>query len=157
MKKLLWNSMLDADLNTKYWYYLNSSYNTKNFWVKVFLLIVAAGQLLSLLFTQKQFFWTLLSVLTASIALFHLFVDWGKSIEKCYMLQKEWTYIKDKYDILWSKFRDKKINDDELEQQYTQLKAKENDISYMESGLPQKKELIRKCHQEVLSTRGLSN
>ena len=156
MKKILWESMLDAEMNVRYWQHLSRKYNGIDLLVKIFLVFTSSCTVLSWLFiSEVQLAWKVFSTISASIALFHLFVNWGKSIEKCYMLQKEWTYIKNKYDILWLKLRNERIEDCELEQQYTQLKEKENDISYMESGLPYKKELIRKCQKEVLRSRGL--
>lgn len=147
--------MLDADLNSRYWYHLGAKYRAKNFFIKLVLLIMTSVTALSFLFTKHELIWIIFSTAAALLALFHLLLNWEKLIEKCYLVRKEWNAVKEQYEILWAKFKNKQISDNEIERDYSALKQRENYITYIESDLPYKNRLIRKCQKEVLNSRGL--
>ncbi|MBU4472797.1 MAG: hypothetical protein KJ842_01405 [Candidatus Omnitrophica bacterium] len=157
MRKAIWDSFLDADMNVRYWAHLSRIYHIRNMWVKIFVSITASGTVLSWLFiSNNPCLWKTLSTIAALVAIVQLFLGWEGCLEKMYSLEKEWVQIKNDYELLWIALRNKKKSASELEENYKQLKVRETNLLYIGHGLPTNKgKLIRKCQMEVLSSRGL--
>ncbi len=47
IEKAIWDSLLDADLNIRYWGYLSRRYYCINRFIKIFLAIIASGTVAS--------------------------------------------------------------------------------------------------------------
>ena len=43
MRKEIWNSMLDADMNARYWGELSRTYYSREKWAKIFLAVMASN------------------------------------------------------------------------------------------------------------------
>jgi hypothetical protein len=156
MKTDLWNSLLDAELNEKYWSHLSRRYYNRDKFVKIFLAVMASGTVASWGIWQKfEIIWKTLSGLSALVAIALPILNLSKKINDLSQLSQKWTEIRSDYELLWLDFNKTHKNEEQIMREYKIIKAKENKTSELESNLPNDKKLIEKCYDEVLISRGL--
>lgn len=156
MIKDLWDSMLDADMNVRYWDHLNRRFYKRDKNVKIFLAIMASGTVASWgILIDIPILWKFLSGISAVTAIVLPIVDWPKSIGVMSKLKRKWMEIQYDYEELWSKRR--MLNQNQLLKEHNKIKRKELRVSEMETNLPNDKKLLIKCQEEVLKSRGLSS
>ena len=156
MRRIIWESMLDADLNERYWGYLAERYHKKEKYTKIFLAVMTSGTVASWGFwSQVEILWKILSSLSALLAIALPIVNWPKMVEAMIDLKQKWFQIRSDYEMLWIEVEDG-INDKEkVKRELKRLKDKEARISQKEANLPNDKKLIRRCWKEVIASRGL--
>ena len=70
MRTAIWKSMLEADMNAKYWKYLVNRYSTRDKGFKIFLAIMASGTVAGWgLWEDIPWLWKSLSSISAIIAI----------------------------------------------------------------------------------------
>jgi hypothetical protein len=155
MRKEIWDSLLDADMNVRYWTHLARRYYNYDKFSKIFLAIMASGTVASWGFwINIAILWKILSAISALLAISLPLLHWPKMIENMGSLRQKWVEIKYDYDILWLKHENgKKLN--EISEKYEIIKKKEIIASQQEANLPRDNKLIWKSRNEVLESRGL--
>ncbi len=156
IKKAIWDSMLDADLNVRYWGHLSRQYYKTSRFFKIFLALMASGTVASWGFWQDiELLWKILSGIAAVLAITLPILRLEKKIEEMSILKGKWIELKNEYEFLRITMENKNLN--ELEQEYKRIKDKEIEVSKEEKTLPLKEKLANKCYQEVLKSRGLKS
>ena len=157
MKKIIWDSMLDADLNARYWSYLSQRYYLRDKYSKIFLAVMSSGTVASWQFWDAvPFVWKGLSALSAVTAIALPILNWSKTIENMVRLKQQWTELKNEYEMVWISHRNRNKSDAEIEKELLRLKKKEADTSKEEVNLPNDTELLYICRSEILKSRGLN-
>jgi hypothetical protein len=157
MKKVIWDSMLDADLNARYWSYLSRRYYLQDKYSKIFLAAMSSGTVASWQFwAAVPIVWKGLSALSALTAIALPIINWSKMIENMVRLKQQWTEIKNEYEIIWISYRNKNKTDADIEKEILRVKKKEVETSKEEYNLPNIEKLLYKCRDEVLKSRGLN-
>jgi hypothetical protein len=81
MRKSLWYSMLDADMNARYWSYLSRRYSNRDKYSKIFLALMSSGTVASWGFwSDMQIIWKILSACSALLAIALPIINWPKMI-----------------------------------------------------------------------------
>ena len=155
MRNSVWKSMLDAEMNVRYWKYLTQRYSNRDRNIKIFLAITSSGALASWsIWNEIPFLWQFLSGLSAVIAIVSPILNYQKIIESTSDLSGKWWELFRHYETFWRNVINNEI-DKRIEKEYTKTKAKEDILVKKETKLPQDIKLLRKCQQEVLHSRGL--
>lgn len=156
IKKAIWDSMLDANLNVRYWGHLSRQYYKTSRSFQIFLALMASGTVASWGFWQDiELLWKILSGFAAVSAITLPILRLENKIEKMSILKGKWIELENEYEFLRITMENKNLN--ELEQEYKRIKDKEIEASKEEKTLPQPKKLANKCYQEVLKSRGLKS
>ena len=154
MKISVWRSMLDADMNVRYWKYLTQRYVKRDRGFKIFLALTSSGTVAGWsIWNSIPLLWQILSGLSAIIAIISPILNYQKMIESISDLSGKWWELKTEYETFWRKAQ--KAIDEKFEAEYCNVKIKENELTKKETQLPQDMKLLKKCQKEVLHVRGL--
>jgi hypothetical protein len=157
MENLIWESMLDADMNERYWSHLTRRYYNYEKAIQIFLSLSSLGTIISwVIWVRAEFLWKSLSILSAIFAVAVPILNLSKLIESLSVLASKWSIIRSEYEVLWIYCSNKSKGNEELEGLVKKLKRLETKTSRLEVTLPNDKKLLLKCHSEVLKSRDLS-
>lgn len=149
----IWESLLDAEMNVKYWGYLARRFVKRERWLKIILAITTSSTILSLSVWQSHPSGpVILGVVNAVLAISLPFLHYSESIETMANLRGSWSQLSVEYDRLWQ--RAKKVDSD-YENEFRLLKERTVQLSVLETRLPNDPKLVRRCQQEVCRARGL--
>ena len=155
MKKAIWNSMLDADMNARYWKYLVRRYLARDKGLKIFLAIMASGTVAGWgVWESFPWLWKSLSAGAAIVAILLPILNFQKSIEQMSYLAGKWGELRIEYEDLWLQVKhDKKeVNEHTYYKRYRKIVSS---LQEKEIKLPEDKKLLWKCFNEVIETRNL--
>ena len=156
MKTEVWNAMLDADMNARYWHAILMRYYRRDKVGIIFLAVMTSGTVASWsIWVELELLWKILSAISALLAIALPIINWPKMIKKMAVLRGNWMEIKTQYEILWAKLNQKDHNANEILKVFEEIKKRESDACGEESELPCDKKLLRKCQNEVRQSRGL--
>jgi hypothetical protein len=148
-ERLVWELMLDADMNARYWAYLANKYQTYDQWAKIFL--AATGTVtIGAWAVQHQIFGGILSLVSASLFVF--IYNLPKTVERMATLRGKWIELHFVFRRLWAK--SERLDDDEIDTVLAELQSKVVSANQAEAGLPIDKALIDKCWTEVVAAVG---
>jgi hypothetical protein len=156
-RKALWDSLLDADMNARYWSYLSRRYYNYDKYSKIFLALMSSGTVASWGFWNEiQWLWKGLSSISALLAIAIPIVNWPKIISNMGALKQYWTEIEMDYEMYWLDLENGKAQS-EVAKYYKLTKEKEAKASQKEANMPNRTKLLWKCRLEVLKSRGLNS
>lgn len=156
MRNAIWDSMLDADLNERYWSKLCRRYYAREKWAKIFLALMASGTVATWKFWgEYELIWKILSSSSALLAIALPIFNWPKMIENMVYLSEKWCLLKNDYELLWIEVKKGVPNEIKCSKEFKKIKTKESVLSQKEANLPEDKKLLSKCFQEVKCSRGL--
>ena len=155
MRKAVWNSMLDANMNVRYWKYLTQRYSIRERVLKILLAITSSGTVAGwTIWSKVPELWQSLSSLSALIAIALPILNYPKLIETMADLSGKWWEVKREYEDYWISLEAGE-SFDSISPRYNKTKSKEDVLVKTESRLPYDEKLLRKCQEEVLRSRGL--
>lgn len=153
-RKYIWESMLDSDMNLRYWKYLTRRYSNYDKYSKIFLAVMTSGTVASWGFWNDfPLSWKVLSACSALIAIALPILNFQKSIETMSDLNGMWTEIKSEYEYVWSTMS-MASTIDEIFQQHGKIFKKEMLSAKKEAKLPHDSKLLLRCHKEVAKACG---
>jgi hypothetical protein len=153
MRKVIWNSWLNSDMNERYWKYLVNRYSTRDTAFKIFLAIMASGTVAGWGFWEDiPLVWKSLSSISAIIAICSPILNYEKSIEEMAYLSGRWGELRIKYQYLWYQVENSP-NAQEIENTFKEFIEIESTLQEKETKLPNDKVLIKKCFDEVKRAR----
>ena len=157
MRKAIWDSMLDADMNVRYWAELGRRYYKKDIRYKIFLAAMSSGTVASWsIWSEVQVLWKILSAISALVAIALPILNWPKMIQSMGNVKQKWVDIKADCEILWVEVNSKK-DQAVLKEEFKKIKKREATASQQETNLPKKDKLVDECCEEVLESRGLKS
>lgn len=155
MRKIVWKSMLDADMNFRYWKYLTQRYVKRDRNIKIFLALTSSGAVAGWsIWNDIKCMWQILSGLSAVIAIVSPIMSYQKLIEVTSDLSGKWWELMRYYETFWCRAENGELSG-RIEEEFTNCKAKEDDLVKRETKLPQDMKLLKKCQEEVLHSRSL--
>ncbi len=158
LKATVWNSMLDADLNSRYWGYLGKRYYNFDWYSKVILSIVSVVGVVSWLFVKEALvYWRIISIIFAIVAVPLPFLDWPKKIEVMATLKRKWTELKHDYELFRVKVDDIENDVNSLLKEFRLIQEKELELAALDSHLPTDKKVVMTCWKEVVQSRFYNN
>jgi hypothetical protein len=157
MRQDLWDSMLDADMNARYWRKLAKLYSSIDTSIKIFLALLASGTVAGWkLWANNPEVWKSLSAIAAIVSIILPIIQLPKTMSKMSDLAGRWLQIKTDYELLWTDYK-KNENNQYLSKRYRDVKAREVSAKKTETDLPEYDWLIKKCYNEVILARGLTS
>lgn len=155
MRKTIWKSLLDAELNVRYWKKLVQRYTKYDRYLKIFLAAISSGTVAGwTLWGDYPAAWKFLSSLSALVAISLPILNFQKQIESMSLLNGKWFELKVAYEEQW-----RKINDGseikQIEVAYNRTKKQETILVQKETDLPHDESLLRQCFNEVKQSYGL--
>lgn len=155
LKKAVWDSMLDADMNSRYWKYLVDRYTKRETVLKIFLAIMASGTVAGWsIWEEYVLIWKGLSSISALVAIALPILNYQKLIEKLSELAGKWGELRIEYEDMWLEIKDYPDNES-LVKTYKKFRVIEISLEKKESKMPNDKKLLKLCFDEVKQTRGL--
>lgn len=151
-----WSSLLDADLNSRYWRLMALRYSRREGQAKIFLAVVASTTVASWsLWVEHKWLWQGLSAISALISVALPIVDAPKRVETMIKAQTEWLKLMHEYEELWRSRQT--LTEKAFSNKLVELKKREVEVSEKTAKLPSDDNgLAESCYAEVLKTRGLT-
>ena len=155
MRTTIWKSLLDAELNVRYWKKLVQRYTKYDLFLKIFLAAITSGAVAGWsLWGEYPWAWKFLSSSSALIAISLPILNFQRQIESMSLLSGKWFELKIAYEEQW-----RKINDGsevkQLESAYNRTKKQESMLVQKETKLPHDERLLRECFNEVKTAYGI--
>lgn len=158
INKLLWESMLDIDMNYRYFGYLCRKYNNIELAAKIFVAITSSVSITSWSIWNKseswisfQLLWQILTGISALIAVAIPILNYSKLIDKMSNLRSSYFAILNEYEIVW--INKKNLSCENIIDFLKMIKNKEKDLIPLESDIPNNRKLVLKCQKLVCKSR----
>ena len=151
IRDLVWNSMLTADLNQRYFAKLSDLHRRNDRWAKFSVAAFSSGSALASWALWKQpgvtWIWPVLSGIAAVLAIALPIFDPAKSLKAAGGLAGAWFSVFKDYELLW--VRVDKLEESKLFSSLEKMGTEEKRLTELESGLSVNKRLAQKCEDEV--------
>ena len=156
--QVTWKAMLDADLNVRYWDHKSRRYSAWDKYTKIFLAVMSSSTVASWgIWDEIDLLWKGLSAISAVTAIALPILDWQRKIGEMSNLKAKWSRISRAYENLWEDLLLGPIST-ELVEEYRRIRNEmEGEEDNTAPDLPHDKKLIRRCRDEVLESRGLTD
>lgn len=155
-RKAVWNSMLDADMNARYWKKLVSKFIWRDTVLKIFMAVMASGTVASWGFWESNVLvWKFLSSVSALAAIALPILNHQKKIEAMSELAGKWAELRIEYEDMWLALRNKP-NHATLTTTYKKFRSIESNLEKKETTLPSFPIILKECQTEVKISRGLN-
>jgi len=152
----IWNSMLDADLNHRYFGRLASRYKASDRWAKVFVAITSSTAVSGWAVWGTpglDWIWKVASAMATIVAIAMPVFDPAASMKIASLLTGRWFSILSDYELLWA--RVDRMSESEADQACQVIAEAEKPLAEQETSLAKLPRLIRHCEAEVRRSRGL--
>lgn len=155
-RKYVWQSMLDGEMNGRYWRYQATRYAQREKTVKIFLAFTSSGTVAGWKFWEgTPWVWQAFSVISALLALALPILDFTGQVERASDLHEQWWGLTAEYGQLWAEIEMNKAA--LIPQRIHALKVKETEMVKIEAKYFKRDEkLINRCQDQVLNARELS-
>jgi hypothetical protein len=101
--EIIWKSLLDSDLNRRYWYATARKYSLSTRTIKILSILFACGTAVGLFIGNiPQNLLILLSTSTATLVTIEAFYNFDERQTRARMLAKEWASLNYSYQELWN-------------------------------------------------------
>ena len=161
VRTTIWNDMLDAEMNVRYFGHLSRRYSQMDKWLKIFVAVCSSASVAGWQFRKGTLgsldltkVWHGLSAVAALAAITLPIMDFGKTIRDTSSLRSKWISIAHEYKLLWHQFGN--LAEHELQTRYAHILKMEEGLAEIESGLPYKPRLVLRAQKEVVTARALS-
>ena len=159
MKTLLWERMLDADLNQRYFTQLAREYREQDIALKIIIAICSSVAVASWnIWTEPGFewIWKFLTCLTTVLAVISPILNLSDKYQKSFNISVQLIDVLSQYETLWAK--SKKMDDEAINEQMQILNQASLKISADAFNLNvTDKRKINLVHQSVIKARGLTD
>ena len=155
IRQVIWEAVLDADLNLRYWDHLSRRYSTRDKYTKIFLATMSSSTVASWGFWDEiDILWKGLSAVSAFTAIALPILNWQKKIGEMSNLRGKWSRISRAYENLWEDLLLGRTGT-ELVEEYRKIRNEmEGEEDNTSPDLPRnKRKLIQRYENEVLESR----
>ena len=154
-ERALWDSLLGADMNSRYWAYIARRYQRRLKAATIFLAATSTSAVGTLLVSLKvDWLPQMLSLATAVIAIALPILNWEGTIQTAVRVVERWAFLRTAYERLWASLPT--ISNEDASTKFDEIKARELELSWIEVALPHDQTLLKKSYTEVLQTRGIA-
>jgi hypothetical protein len=157
IKKAIWESTLDADMNARYWRALTARYSKREKVLKIFLAIMASGTVASWgIWEEHSTLWKFLSAISALTAIALPILNYPKLIQQLSELAGKWGELRIEYEDMWLEV---KIHSDinTFKKTYKKYRTIEKSLENKEPKIQEDKDLLQQCFNDVKKSRGLAS
>ena len=155
-RKYVWESMLDGEMNDRYWQYQATRYAQREKTAKIFLAFASSGTVAGWVLSHSvPLVWQVLSGISAVLALALPILDFTGHVERAADLRQQWWGLTRGYSQLWAEMELDSATS--ISQRIEALRQKETEMVKIEAKYFRRDEtLVKRCQAEVLKARGLS-
>ena len=155
LEKCVWDRMLDADLNRRYYNSLMRFYTNCEFIIKLLIAITSSTGVASwVLWAEHPCVWKTLTSVSALFAIASPLLGLDKKQEKATVLKSRYLRLKFDYEALWRRLSS--ITIIEAEKSVEELSVIEVKLDEEECGLMDIKWLARRSQRDVLRSQNLA-
>lgn len=148
----IWESLLDADMNKRYWGYMARRYQKREQVATIFLAATSSTTVATwAVWKSIEWVWQTLSVVAAIISVALPILNYPRQIEPMVELTTKWGVIQLSYKNLWLSLG--LMPDTEALEEFKKIRGQESELISTEARLPYDKRLLRKCQDEVIASR----
>ena len=151
----LWQHLLDADFNSRYWRCIVERYKRRDKTAQIFLAVTTSGTVAGwALWNELPAAWQTLSAASSLVAVALPILSYPSKVEVAADLFGRWTELCSEYERLWVSAQDgtREISDDQM----SALARRENSNLSQEASFPLDRKLAARCQAEVKRRRGLA-
>lgn len=151
-----WASLLDSDLNSRYWRLMALRYSRREGHAKILLAVAASTTVASWsLWVEVKWLWQTLSAISALVSIALPIIDAPKKVETMIKAQTEWLKLMHEYEELWRSRQT--LTEKSFSSKLMELKKREVEVSEKTAKLPSDDDgLAESCYAEVVKSRGLT-
>jgi hypothetical protein len=151
-REVLWNALLDAEMNVCYWNWISDRSAQWDERLKFLIALAASGTVAAWgIWSRYPSAWKFLSAVACVASIGHPFFFSSEKLKRISGLVGTWKEVCINYDLLWEQDSDLATTDSW--NQFETTKRRESSID--ETSLPKKPKLIRKAYEHVRRKRGL--
>ncbi len=156
LKKLVWESWLQAVVNQQYWTAMARRYRRKEQIANIFVAICSSFTVMTWLVDQKmEWLRQLLSIASAIVAASLSILNYSNQVATMAELATKWAYLRFDYERLWLSFP---IETTDLPLgEFSKLRNKESELVAQEARLPKDDKLYEQIRDDVSSKQGNVN
>ncbi len=159
MKTSIWEAMLTADMNARYWKRLTQKITKQDKLIKIFLAAtsssaVAGWGLWEIGQEVGPILWKIASGLSAIVACALPYLNHQKNIPIASELAGQWSELFVEYEDLWLEVKTNS-NSTKTAAAFKKANKLRGRIGKKESKIPEDKKLLKECQQEVKRSRNL--
>ncbi|MBU8920580.1 MAG: hypothetical protein KOO63_01855 [Bacteroidales bacterium] len=155
IRALIWESLLSADLNYRYFSRLGRRFQAQDRWAKIFMAFASSTVVSGWALWGAQGFdwiWKSVSGFAAVVSLALPIVNPADSLKKARAASVGWFAVKRDYELLWSHVDELPAN--EARASYERISEKEVHLVELEDSLGKNKSIARQCEDELRKSRG---
>jgi hypothetical protein len=155
MRREVWDSMLDADMNARYWQCMSRRYGAWDTAGKVLMALTSSGAVAGWGFwAAAPAFWKTLSGTSAVVAILINVIAPHKIATRAASLAGQWIQHQIDYELLWSEIDSWSAAHTK---RYNESRNREVTARREEATLPRSDRLVRLCQEAVKRSRRLSS
>ena len=152
-RKEIWDAMLNAEMNAKYWKALVDRYSTREFWARIVIAFTASVTVAGWQFWSGiPAVWKCFSAVSAVLSLSLPIINIPKKVELMSNVRQQWLKQFEAYREQWSQYKStgkkQKIFD-----AFVKTRKAEAKIEADETHLPEDKDLLNNCQKAVIQAR----
>ena len=154
--RLIWKSLLDADMNYRYFGRCAARYQRWDLGLKIFLAAATSATVSSWAvwnLSGLSVAWKLLTGVSALVALSLPFINMPELLRAASSLRGAWFSILKDYEVLWSRVPD--LDDGAARAEYGKIAEEEKKLAELETKIRRRRRLVLACQDEVCRARGL--
>jgi hypothetical protein len=150
----IWRSLLNADMNARYWGYIARRYQMYDRVIGIFLAVMSASAVAAWVSAQGLT-WAgqILSMITAGLAVARPLLQIDRTAQAAVELAAEWAAFLLSYEDLWNNLASQSV--ESATAKLHELNQRKLKLLPTEVRLPRDPKLIEKSYNKVLNSRGL--
>jgi len=157
LRKAIWQSLLTADLNCRYWARLAARASRRDKIAKIFLGVTASSTVASWgIWEEVDILWKILSGASAVLAVALPIVNWSGSARTRTGFAAKWQSMLSSYELAWIDVADGVRSPEEVRAELSRFKALEDKIHASDTPIDPDDKLARQLQAAVLRSRGLA-
>ena len=158
LRTQIWESMLTADMNCRYYWLLQQKYSRYDNITKYVVILALLVEILNWGFFNFDPNISKLSTVTAlALALVSPIFNFQILIESMADLASIWFEIKQDYEKLWSEAQSNSSDANDLQDSFTNVNSQERNLLRRAVHLPDDDRLLGQAQDQVLAGKGLNN
>ena len=157
--KGIWEGMLDADMNVRYFAHLSRRYTFADRCLKIFVAVTSSGSVASWQiwgaggFSGLSWLWEVGSGAAALVAVAMPIVDLATRVQVTATLAARWRPILHKYELLWASRST--LDHEQLLGSWKEALEDEAKLGEQDAAVPRRVSLVRRSQTEVRRARGI--
>jgi hypothetical protein len=149
---ILWDTLLDAEMNTRYWAKLTGVFTRNCRWLKFFVALTSSGTAIAAwsIWQTHPILWKGVASVSCVLSIYQSFIVPDDRVKKCATLAATWKELATRYNLLW--IRDRDMTSAESNEEFSTMKIRESSLD--ETDFTKNEKLLNEAYREVLKARG---